>query len=284
MIRPMDDGVNIEEDEAFLGDFGHCLDYTLILCRLGSGMNPLFTGQISHGINVGFFGKPRDWSGIEASRDFVHSPHLDPRTHNIYAPTLGTGRRIVSSSSSWNGELVDGRKFFHGAEADAVKINPGNAVIMKPADCPITVLCFEHEVVVCHCGRDNMIDRNSPRRGRPSILADVMASATSPLRFAWISFGISREHFAHDPNHPEHGLYNQRMIDHVSDRRPTCVDRETGTLDLHELIREDLLQDYGVQKEKVVVFPFCPFTRTGSCWSHRRGDRQRNLVLVEYLY
>lgn len=246
-------------------------------------MNPLFTGQISRGVKVQLFGKPHDWSGTEASRDFMHSPHLDPRTHNVYAPTLGTGRRIVSSSSSWNEELVDGRKFFHGAEADGVKINPGNAVIMKPADCPITILCFKDEVVVCHCGRDNMIDRNSPKHGRPSILTDAMSSTTCTFQSAWISFGISARHFTHDPNHPTHGLYNQRMIDHVSETHQMCINRETGALDLERLISEDLSQNYGMENKRIVVHPFCPFT-SGSCWSHRRGDRQRNLVLVEFLH
>jgi copper oxidase (laccase) domain-containing protein len=258
--------------------------------------NSIFTTDISPQISISLSGKPHNWAGYTHTWNFVHDNEHPRRPNEVFCPTLGGSADLIHTDITWAQSQLNahGVTIYNNTKADAISINRRAGIIMKPADCPILVIYTSTKAVIAHCGRDNIFDRElilgKKPRSKRSVIISAMEKFAKPgkeLVKAWVSFGISPEHFVHDPNHPEHGEYNQGLINHIS----TLYGNEyfhgnpwDGKIDLQKLVVRQLTEA-GVLIENIQSVPYCTFSNEQS-WSHRRETQRgnvsgRNLVYIE---
>ena len=100
--------------------------------------------------------------------------------------------------------------------------------------------------------------------------------------------GISGRNFGHPIRHSKYAEENALMANYVSKKYgKQCFvgsDIEEGKLDLVELITAQCgamgVTRKGVWNDQVCTFGDCDFQENPMWWSHRRGDKERNGVLV----
>lgn len=256
----------------------------------------IFTAEIAPGISISLSGKPKNWSGYPNTWNFVRDNEHPDRPREVFCPTLGSSADLIHADSVWVQKQTNSHEvsIFNNTKADAVIVDRTAGIIVKPADCPIVVIYTPSQVVVAHCGRDNIFDRElilgkKPRSERSVIIPAVNAFAKFKKGSikAWVSFGISPEHFVHDPNHPVHAEYNEGLITHIS----TLYGNDyfhgnpwDGKIDLQKLVIRQLIEA-GLLAENIQSIPYCTFNNEQS-WSHRRETQQgnvsgRNLVYIE---
>lgn len=261
--------------------------------------NSIFTAEISPRISISLSGKPTNWSGYPNTWNFVHENEHPHRPRKVFCPTLGSSADLIDTDSVWLQSQTNRHEvtILNNTKADAVLVDQSAGVIVKPADCPILVIYTASKAVIAHCGRDNIFDRElilgkKPRNKRSVIIAamEQFANSRKETVRAWVSFGISPEHFAHDPSHPVHGEYNRGLITHISTLYGNdCFHGNPwdGKIDLQKLVVRQLTEA-GVSPKNIQSVPYCTFSNEQS-WSHRRETAKgnvsgRNLVYIETIF
>lgn len=175
--------------------------------------NSIFATDISPQISISLSGKPNNWAGYVNTWNFVRDNEHPDRPREVFCPTLGSSADLIHNDSVWAQKQTNPHEvsIFNNTKADAVVIDRSAGIVIKPADCPILVIYTSTKAVIAHCGRDNIFDRElilgKKPRSRRSVIISAMEKFAKPgkeLVKAWVSFGISPEHFVHDPNHPVH--------------------------------------------------------------------------------
>lgn len=214
--------------------------------------------------------------------------------HKVYLPD---GRepngQLAEPTSPWLEEKVGPVCLFWGVAADAVALpkNEIAAVYLATADCPTAVLKHfrDYDTYVVHGGRDALLDRQAIAEDREwqcrtgpigEIVKHYRTNNSGPSLSGFRTFiccGIDGLNFRHSVYDRRYGHFNHRLLNYLSRRWPrTPIIVDGDGLSLHELIRTQC-RDHGigaVGQDGIDTF------NNKTLWSHRRGDKERNGIMV----
>lgn len=171
-----------------------------------------------------------------------------------------------------------------GIYADGILLQEKEAMMIASGDCPTLVIMACDTVIAAHCGRESLL--KGMRYGK-----DVVTNAVEMLIehtqcnveeiSTYLTGGINAEHFDHSPKAPKYGNRNREMIDFIIDTwGPECVKypKTRGCINLNGIV-ERQLELLGIPPVNMTHDSIDTFT-SPLLWSHRRGDLQRNGVIV----
>lgn len=176
-------------------------------------------------------------------------------------------------------------------------ILPGDMCTFSPADCATIVAQHGDDVIVAHAGMQSLADlefyKTGIRTRRYESVIEAIMHAFTKLRgskpynpahvYVWIGFAISSgAHFTF-PFDGKGNEHNERMARDIAGRfskdSSTIIDGKCATPDIIKLACAQF-QSYGVSAGYISTYNVCPYTDT-RFWSNRRGDKERNLVVVQ---
>lgn len=244
------------------------------------------------------FGQPNNFISLHSNVNALNTVTAHAQKHGIlkiFAPKVTSANKLIAQEHDFKKEIVcNGVSVFHGIAADGVLIPPRSAFFIASADCPTLVLQdSQGSIVATHAGRQCLLDSASFLGGRQHRFESVIDEA---LQFLWddpahihasVFCGIGQEHFTHPIEHFAYGDVNEAMIKYVVKRwGRDCFgpDLTQGQLSLFELIKAQL-KESGVSIKHIWHDGACTYSDLISplkhmWWSHRRGDKGRNGVLV----
>ena len=244
------------------------------------------------------FGQPNNFMSLHSNTNTLNTVTAHAQKHGIlkiFAPKVTNANKVIAREHDFKKEIVcNGVSVFHGIAADGVLIPSRSAFFIASADCPTLVLQDSlGSIVATHAGRQCLFDPASFLGGRRHGFESVIDGALDLLWddpthiHASVFCGIGEEHFTHPREHFAYGDVNEAMIKYVVKRwGRDCFgpDLTEGQLNLFELIKAQL-KESGVPEKNIWHDGACTYSdRTSSgeymWWSHRRGDRGRNGILV----
>ncbi len=178
-------------------------------------------------------------------------------------------------------------KLFHGPKADGVVVprNTKVGVYLSPADCPTVVMMGKNGWAVGHAGRDSLLKPDYPLSNIVFSLCQTMNERLdeSPHDiFVRVYLGIEAKHFSHPISHKTHGAKNAVLRDFIKSQFGSdCLvgNPDDVCIDLFEVIRQscDMVR---IPLSRIECRDFETFSNTEKWWSARRGEMERNGVLV----
>jgi hypothetical protein len=261
--------------------------------------------------SVYLFGRPHDWSGEE--KTLALAPFFkNKEITTLFAPIPSRSNAKIAEVSEFKESNKESKpsskKSFvlrGGVEADGVVLTEkGQACIIKSADCP-TIVAFTlssegRKCVVAHASRDSLIDSHYIRgfgksRKNRSVVDSVMDQFSPTEReelYVYVTVGIGARHFSHSINHSTCGTQNRELMEFIHEQFGShCYHgpRSDGRISLGEIIRAQfepyrdtscimILSDRGDTHEDSLAGQGTGYR----WWSHRRGDKARNAVIVAF--
>ncbi len=256
-------------------------------------------------ITVAAYGKPDNWS-LRAFRNGTPDEQkeigmkLSETAENAGVKKIlltftweFTGRMAERNELDQIYNLSNGVTLQTGASAEGVEIKPGEAFAVNLADCGVIVLhdTKSGRVWGAHAGRDSLWDRAHVLEGKPKRkFESIVHSLLAPFPFnerehleVFIGFGIHAENFSHPWNDASHGKDNEKMCCHFTDTLgwnfgESDEEKQKGKLDISRIAAcqfFDMEEVYNVK----IFSDIDPYT-DARFWSNRRGEKERNLILV----
>lgn len=251
------------------------------------------------------FGKPDNWS---------LSLLGNPETQEEYRARLGdvledlqVGKALAPVPTAFNAQMIDkkqltteieagARILYRNAQrpADGVTISPGEAFVISPGGCPITVLTRRNFEAAClHTGRNCIIDRDavlSPRKGAGRRHFSVIEAGLESLGVGRrdqaqsvrvkVLWSLPARFFPHPLDHPRHAEFNLRMREYVGRRwGADCVEARGNVMypDLPRIIRAQCIE-LGVPHDHIDLSH--AYLHHNEIWSEGAAGAPRNLVVV----
>lgn len=255
------------------------------------------------GVTVKCFGRPRncaigDWDDSE-SFTFVVEQAQKNEIKNLWIPRPTSFNAKIAQPHQFNRVWdIDGVFVHTGIMADGVELLPNEGFWISSGDCPTLVVMDKNanRVIATHAGRDCLIDREEILRSRPTrnhrsvvdVIWDRLEPENSQAIEAWVYCGIGPKGFSHDVGHSEYGEDNRTLISWLVRHYGTGVfadPQPQGQLRLRQLIQKQFGR-YGVAPRQVKTDrvdtwrDLNQLTGKPAWWSRRRGDSERNGVLV----
>ncbi len=244
---------------------------------------------------------PTNWSGNDGSA--LALSHIYGRVPSVKralipTPNHGVGVYPDTDFCSPHSFKVGDIKVYKQHTADGVSLEPGSAYLFKPADCCLGVMYIHDgahrgKIVAAHVSRDNLLPHRT--HGAFTNIAHAMLErllsglqGNFPLRRvrAFVGWGIKPEHFLHQANHPQYGARNKELVNRVIeqfDRECIVGNPDHGALDLRRIFalqcRHLRIPSNNVQTDVSLGCGLDTYTNQ-ALFSHRRGDRLRNVVIV----
>lgn len=192
-------------------------------------------------------------------------------------------RLIVASNQHQEGfQLAKVADYIEFVNADSVILTEAkSAALIQVADCPVGVLYDKktNRAVVFHGGRPALTPfckESSPACDWTIVedaLTHVTAGGSADSVQALVLGNICGQCFVHDHKEAKH-----LISPFVPLGEKVFANMETGALDLYAVIKHRLMHG-GVAEENIQHAGPCSF-ETPSFSSHRRGDDDRNTVMV----
>jgi copper oxidase (laccase) domain-containing protein len=210
-----------------------------------------------------------------------------------YVSNIAQASRIVLPSSAFTRVNVKNGYVQYHKNADGLCLLHGDALVMPTGDCPVVILTIpgEPKAVVVHAGRKSLIGESPEglitRRG--SVITHALRHFDSESRkkrmFAYVMLGIGKDSFLHNPHDPVWGKRNKKLLNHIKSLYGAqCINEDTGAISLHEIIQVQCLQsglvEGSVRFDGVDTYSDRLYDGDFAWWSHRRGDQNRNIVIV----
>ncbi len=227
---------------------------------------------------------------LQIARDLGLKHIYQPQTHAFNG-------KICEARNLTRVIEADGVKIHSGCLADGVGIDPGETVWLRTADCPTIIA--RHNVphngmIVAHAGRASLIDeeylRGEKTKRQPESVVQTIHKCLDCGRHTSVDIevysccGIGPMQFRHPTNHPQYGLFNEKMNRHIAlhygqdcflEGKVDC-----GALDLHQLIRNQF-ELCGVPGDSIHHDPIDTARQTDYFFSRRGGDKTgHNTILV----
>ncbi|MEA1929480.1 MAG: laccase domain-containing protein [Patescibacteria group bacterium] len=257
-------------------------------------------------VKVVLLGRPENWLPSQMTEEQLERIANLVATHGVeyvFAPDPSTfNAEICHRSDLAKIKCLPGTQAVirGGHQADGLVIGRRDAVLIPSADCATTLLfqAGTGKLVVAHTGLKSLLDLpaiiGERKEKKVSVIVRMMREmidGKNPLA-AWIGLCIGPQHFTFPLDHPQFGEGNRRLLDHLHRHWPCYLPepRESGQVDLRELIRQQLLL-CGVPRLNILTDQNDTHSDTRldnePAWhSHRRGYDQdsptsaRNGVLV----
>ncbi len=206
------------------------------------------------------------------------------------------GRNVVTDwSTTTEGSCFDlnGLTVRHGIKAEGTLVDTGSAVAIRVADCAVCVL-FDHttgRTVVCHVGLHSIITEAPEQKSViENALNALLTDSGSGIEhvFADVYLAIKGKNYVYDPNHPQHGENNQRLLERIGKQYgPHALNRSVpGGIRLRKIIHGELRR-FGMPNFNITINKHHPFEVGGGgeplWYSHTREGGNRtgsNMVLV----
>ncbi|MBI2108868.1 MAG: laccase domain-containing protein [Parcubacteria group bacterium] len=245
------------------------------------------------------FGKPNNFLSLvsnTAGLDIITGHAREHGVLRVFAPRVTSASKMIVDKDCFTKVMIcNGRKVSYGIDADGVLIPSQSAFFIAPADCPTLVLqSSEGKMVATHAGRnclldDGLLSGNTTHPGVESVVYEgLKLLRCNPQKiYASIFCGIGEQYFIHPIEGTPHQDKNEQLIKYVCKRwGRKCFgpNLPEGQLNLFELISMQL-REAGVQEKNIWHDGACTYSDLISkdkpmWWSHRRGDKGRNGVLV----
>lgn len=252
-------------------------------------------------VKVATFGRPNNFASLqnnELALQIIVKHVLAHGIETIFVPDVlrATGR-IADANEFTKKISLGGVSVFADVSSDGVELPPRSAFFIASADCPTLVLrCPSGRVVATHAGRDCLFDKyrfiGGITRAHESAVFSAMKRLNGDAKEAHASIfcGIGAEYFTHPINHPECGYANEKLIQYICKRwgRQCFADAGenivSGKLNLFELISAQFKEAGGnlnyIFNDKECTYSYLASSNEPLWWSHRRGNKERNGILV----
>jgi len=205
----------------------------------------------------------------------------DPRQSYEHALTYGANRGEIAQLIVAGDHTMEGHKCVYGAKFDsprawdgAVVSSPRAAVVIQTADCPSLILTHKKtgRAALVHAGRPALTGTcNVINNAVHAVLQGYEGAADLE---ALVVGAICGSCFKHDREEAKPLIeYFHRLPDYV------FADKETGALDLYEVIRHGLMY-HGVKDENIRRAGPCTFETTGLSSYRRDRTALRNTVIM----
>ena len=182
-----------------------------------------------------------------------------------------------------------------GGSAEGVEIKKEEGFGLNIADCGIVTVYHPKsgKLLAAHAGRDSLWDRGNILQGKEKreceSVVDAITAGFSPEEKetlqVFVGFGIHPEHFLHPWNDTAHGVDNEKMCRYLMDAWGKDVvfgnddEKKLGRIDI-SLLTKRQFEKTGT--DSITLFNTIDPFADSRLWSHRRGEKGRNLVLVGY--
>ncbi len=255
------------------------------------------------GVMIQCFGRPNDFRIKN-----WHEPHsfelparqaraVSVKTLWIPQPTEFNAKIARPTEFLQRHRTDDGISVRFGVKADGVELSSAHhGLWISPADCPTLVVydLSTNRLMAAHAGRDCLIDRHLILSGqvtrRPFSIVDTILQRLDPenplLVKAFVCCGIGPNNFTHPWDHPEYGEDNRAVTNYLIKHYGQGVitgEVRNGCINMRALIRQQFVAG-GYELANIEDDHSDTFTdrdqKNYRWWSCRRGDRERNGVLV----
>lgn len=251
------------------------------------------------------FAKPTDWSLRHLSQENTEFGKrvgrilYDMQVGKALAPNPTKFTDRIIESAALTTEIPVGDFVLHrnpGSPADGVPLQSGEAFVISPANCPITIMTARDKTIVMHTGRDCLIDRHelehgfgyrAPGRTNRSVchsafdyLYNNVASLNSTEVYVKVLWGAPGYLFPHSLTDSVYGEVNSRMRRLIINKwgnESVPVHGDAFHFDLPKLIEAQCMS-IGVPKQNIDLTH--AYNASGKTWLNGKVGAGRNLVIV----
>lgn len=172
--------------------------------------------------------------------------------------------------------------------ADGVPIASGEAFVISPSSCPITLMERAGTALGLHTGRDCLIDRELVMYGRPATGRKYHSICFAALQYLQeprevqvkVLWSVPGHRFPHPLEGPTHGDFNQKLHKLLVGRwGADCAPMRGGVfyLDLPKLIKAQCLE-FGVPEDHIDLTH--AYQGPEGTWQEGKAGTPRNLLVL----
>lgn len=248
------------------------------------------------------FGKPNNWSlsQLTAQEESVRI-EFGARLGNVLWD-LRVGNAFAPNPTKFTDRIINPRELTTSIPAGAMRVrrNPnspadgiplegGDAYVVSPSSCPITVMVAGSNMLALHTGRDCLIDRHellygSSGRKTHSVCFSALAFLGHAKKtYVKVFWGIRGHKFRHSFSHPTYGDVNRAMHELIVSRwgeQNAPVRDGEFHLDLPQLIKAQCMS-WGVPETHIDLAH--AYSDSSEAWVDGAVGTPRNLVVINRL-
>jgi hypothetical protein len=247
------------------------------------------------------FGQPENWSLgqlSDANRNVREefSDRLGRVLHDLdigkaLAPSpIKFTDKIIDSAELTKMVAVGNRVLYRNPDspADGVPLKPGEAYVISPSSCPITLMVRKDKALALHTGRDCLVDKHQREHGKLALGRRHTSICFSALEYLGapyetqvkILWSIPGPLFKHGLKDPTHGKTNEALYNIIGERwgyESIPKHDEIFYLDLPKLIKAQCLK-WGVPEESIDLTH--AYHQPKGTWLEGKKDTPRNLLVL----
>ncbi len=204
---------------------------------------------------------------------------------NVAIPRVDRFNAHITTMPSLKNETINGITFYGATEenffSDGVLLYKNQGAIIVTGDCP-TIILYTDDV------KDPIIATHAGRNSLHTTLGNIHCNKYESVVYAGVDLlikhgiirqnikvritaGIEKEYFTHPLDNCKYGEQNKKLVEYFAKLGAADLNDKYGKIDLKKAIMAQLIR-MGVPEENI--------TTDERLWSHRTGDKYRNMVLV----
>lgn len=249
-------------------------------------------------------GKPENWKIDPFEKSGLYIPLVE-----ILDKHGWHGKLFCPKPTAFNAKLaepeefqkehhIDGHHILYGPLADGMMIPPGTTLRLTSGDCATIVVTHQKEdiVVAAHSGFKCLVDQDHVVEGkegeeRPSVVDSIMRRIkryNPGIRLDGLEIeilaSISGRNFLYPPWHKTMGENNRKILKYLRTKYrswPAIVNEVTGGIDVPTIIKAEFAR-HNVPQKCITHDGGDTYEDPEHLWSNRRGDKERNLILIHH--